>query len=340
MASSPTDIANLALGHLGEAPITSFQEDSLAARKAALHYLATRDQVLRSHRWNFAQTRKVLSRLLERPAFGWTYQYELPEDCLRVNEFNGSEAGDWLSDQYIIEGRRLLTDATEARLVYNRRIDDVSDFDALFIEALSLKLAIVLSESIRGTTSKTADLTQLYEQKTGPLARRVDANEGRRRKGLLPLNSHSIRARGIGSGMLTEPFSMSGGLGIPTETEPEETTEEMDTFTVSLVNFGEAVIGDVFDTYKPSKNLKLEAIEVTAQIAPLGAPSLTIQLVTDALVSIGPAVTLPSFSKHTRLVLSPSLSIGADTVIQARIVSVGSVTAGAGLRVNLSVAKS
>jgi hypothetical protein len=198
MISSATDICNVALGHLGEARITSLEEDSVAARACALHYRMTRDQVLRSHRWNFAQARAVLSRLDDAPAFGWSYQYELPANCLRVLEVNDSEAGDVITDAYLIEGRALLTNAESVNLVYLRRIEDVGQFDALFVEALAVKLAIVLSETIRGTTARTAELAQVYERVTAPLAKRVDANEGRRRKGLLAMNSFALRERARG----------------------------------------------------------------------------------------------------------------------------------------------
>lgn len=195
MPSSDTEICNLALAHLGEARITSREENSAAGRACDLHYLAVRDEVLRAHRWNFAQARVKLSALTAPPAFGWSYQYELPPDCLRVLEVNGSEYGDALSDEYIVEGRRLLTDAAELRLVYIKQVEHVNVFDALFVDALALKLAIKLSETLRGTTQRTGELLQAYERITAPLARRVDANEGRRRKGLLPMNSLSIRAR-------------------------------------------------------------------------------------------------------------------------------------------------
>jgi hypothetical protein len=196
--SSVTDICNLALGHLGEARVESLDEDNLASRACSLHYAAARDQVLRSHRWNFAQGRVALEQLSEEPAFGWRYQYTLPVDCLRVLEFNGTEMGDVISEEFIVEGRRLLTNAETAKLVYTRRIEDVSEFDALFVEALALKLGVLLSETIRGSTGKTGELLSTYERVTAPLARRVDANEGRRRKGLLPMNSLAVRARGCG----------------------------------------------------------------------------------------------------------------------------------------------
>jgi hypothetical protein len=195
MANSETEICNIALGHLGEAPITSLEEDSRAARACQLHYALTRDELLRAHRWNFAKDRVRLSEMAEAPAFGWARQFLLPADCLRVVEFNDQEIGDWISEEYEIEERRLLTDAEEARVVYIKKISDVSRFDALFVQALALKLGIILSEQIRGTTGKTQDLTQAYERLAGPLAKRVDANEGRRRKGTLPVNSRAIRAR-------------------------------------------------------------------------------------------------------------------------------------------------
>jgi hypothetical protein len=195
MASSTTDICNLALAHLGESRIESLDEDNLASRACSMHYAFTRDEVLRSHRWNFAVKRAVLSRLDEDPPFGYTAQYELPADCLRVLEVNGSELGDVISGQYVIEGRRLLTDAAAVNLLYVKRVTDVSQFDAIFTQALALKLGVALSETIRGTTGKTSELMAAYERAVAPLARRVDANEGRRRKGLLPLNSPFVRMR-------------------------------------------------------------------------------------------------------------------------------------------------
>lgn len=195
MPSSVTEICNLALGHLAEAPITSVDEDTRPGRACALHYGPTLHAVLRSHRWNFAKDRVALSKLDAAPAFGWDNQFALPADFARALEVNGSEAGDLISEEWIIEGKLLLTNADTVNLVYVKLLDDVAQFDPLFVEALSLKLAAVLSEPIRGTTNKTAELLQQYEQKTAPLARRVDANEGRRRKGLLPMNSLFVRAR-------------------------------------------------------------------------------------------------------------------------------------------------
>lgn len=193
MPSSPVDICNLALAHLGEAPIASMDDDTAAARACLGLYEAARNEVLRSHRWNFAAKRVVAARLADRPAFGWSYAFALPDDCLRICEVNDSVDGE--SKDWIVEGRSLLSDDDECRLIYVAQVSDVTTFDALFVQALALRLGMQLSEIIRGTTGKTAELQAQYERITAPLARRIDANEARRRKGLSPLRSQAIQAR-------------------------------------------------------------------------------------------------------------------------------------------------
>ena len=188
------DICNLALAHLGEAQIVSLVEDNARAAACNLRYAFVRDEVLRAHRWNFAQKRVVLVAGAA-PAFGWTASFPLPPDCLRVCEFNGTEEGQIIGNEYIIEGRSILTNATTANIVYVFREEDVTKYDSIFINALALKLAAALTENIRGTSEKSGDLMAAYERITSPLARRVDANEGRRRKGMIAMNSPFINAR-------------------------------------------------------------------------------------------------------------------------------------------------
>jgi hypothetical protein len=48
---------------------------------------------------------------------------------------------------------------------------------------------------MRGDTSRTAELMEEIAKMTGPLARRVDANETNRRRGRIDLNSPVIAAR-------------------------------------------------------------------------------------------------------------------------------------------------
>lgn len=353
MVTSPTDICNLALGHLGEARITSLDEDSVSARACVLHYESVRDEVLRSHRWNFAQDRKVLTALEELPPFGWSRQYELPAECLRVLEVNGSEAGDLVSSEYLVEGRKILTNAEEVRLVYIRDVPDVSAYDPLFVRAFALRLAIVLTETIRGTTNKTAELSHHYERVTAPLARRIDANEGRRRKGMLPMNSPLLRETG-GFGSAT--FGGGGALGIRGEQGPPgaqgpqglpgDITEATNAafaalagaarWTATLVYFGEAVVNQIFDCYRPEIPALLTAIELTAQQMPTGGSGLSVQVMDSNGNNVGVPVTLLPSNSEVRVVLPEPYALSADVALRGKITGIGSIFAGAGIRIRLS----
>ncbi len=195
MATTPTLVCNLALGRLGEKRIMDMDEATTAGRACHLHFDTVRDTVLRSHRWNFAQKRAVLSKLVAAPAFGWASQFTLPADCLRVLEVNNSEFEFLQGNRWEVEGRVLLSQDDEAELVYTARVIDSSLWDSLFVEALATYLAMRLSETIRGDTSRTQELMEEFARLTGPAARRIDANETNRRRGRISLNSPAIAAR-------------------------------------------------------------------------------------------------------------------------------------------------
>lgn len=194
MVASDTSICNLALGYLGAARILSLDEASPEAKACALHYTQTRDEVLRSHRWNFAIARGGFSRLSEPPAFGWAFQYQLPVECLRVLQVNGY-AEDEAPDNWEIEGGRLLCDADSVQVKYLRQVNDGNLFDPLFVEALALKLASRLCIPLTGSDSRAGGFLTGYERITGPRARRVDAFESREKRKLPWVLSPLVAAR-------------------------------------------------------------------------------------------------------------------------------------------------
>lgn len=187
------DICNRALGRLGEQRILTMADAGTSGRACQLHFEGTRDEVLRSHRWNFATTRVALSRLSPDPPFGWAYRYGLPADFIRALEVNGTE--DEGGCPWAIEGGALMTNEESINLIYIRRETNVARWDSLFCEAITLKLAMKLATVLRGSASQVADFGTEYDRLTAPLARRVDANEGRQRKPLLPLRSLFVGAR-------------------------------------------------------------------------------------------------------------------------------------------------
>ena len=100
--ASVVQICNSALNQLGASSITALTDDSKNARLCNERYTTVRDAVFRSHPWNCLVKRIQLAQDTDTPPWGFTYQYTLPSDCLRVLQIK-----DYNSD-YKIEGRKLL----------------------------------------------------------------------------------------------------------------------------------------------------------------------------------------------------------------------------------------
>jgi len=183
MALSVVDICNDALLKLGHSPIISLDnpqgEEGLAIGKPTkvtllnAFYPKVRDAVLRAYPWNCAIERQQLSRLVETPAFGFTYQFQLPQDpyCLRVLKLDDEEA------VYKIEGRKLLCDNGTVKIKYISQVIDVALFDSLLSEAITARLSAELDYPITGSTSHSGAMWQLYEAKLRE-ARTMDGMEG------------------------------------------------------------------------------------------------------------------------------------------------------------------
>ena len=117
-------------------------------------YETTRDNTLRAHTWNFAIKRSTALTGATAPAFGYTYAFELPSDCLRVVEVYNSIY------PWRVEGGLLLTSISSIKIKYIARMTDVSDFSASFENSLTFNLASQLAFPVTGKV----DLVQLYDK--------------------------------------------------------------------------------------------------------------------------------------------------------------------------------
>jgi hypothetical protein len=198
MAVSRTDIANAALGRVGAKPIMDLDDpDSLTARICKLVFDPTIEEVGRSAEWNCLKDRADLAQLSETPAFGWAYQYQLPTGCLKLVKLNGTASDADPSDEYEIEGKKILTDAETAKIQYIKFTTDTNQYDSLFIDAVVVLLAAKIAIPIRGGgfAEMTAALKSEYEQVALPKARKRDAAERKRVRYNPASESRFIRAR-------------------------------------------------------------------------------------------------------------------------------------------------
>jgi hypothetical protein len=194
MAATITTICNLALSKIGARKIIDITEESNEARACKMFYVECRDEVLRSHRWNFAIKRDTLSEPAAEPAFGWKHGFEIPTDCLRVFECNGWELsrreGNWE-----IEGRLIMVDEDSADIRYIRRIEDANLFDSIFVEAFATRLGAAITMPINGSGPMAAEMLKQYEGLTSSKARRIDATESRPRRRPAWQNSDLVYSR-------------------------------------------------------------------------------------------------------------------------------------------------
>lgn len=170
--TSQVSIINKALIVLGEQTIISVDDSNERARVMKSIYDQTRDAELRKNRWSFAMKRVSLTPLSTAPEWGYDYQYQLPSDCIRLDMIKDSYIVPNLDNyrqqedlQYTVEGRRILTSMTSPLPIrYIYRVTDTNEFDALFAESLSRKLAFDACEKITQSTQKKQLLWNEYRQ--------------------------------------------------------------------------------------------------------------------------------------------------------------------------------
>lgn len=159
-SNSAVSICSNALLLIGDKPIDSFGVDNDRTRLVANLYNYKRDRVLRAHPWNSATKRVVLSPDEVSPAFDWRYQFSLPGDWLRTL----SVGLDGESDDYAIEGRKILMNTNTCRLRYVFRNTVESTWDALLVEAMTQVMVAALTYAITKSTSKQATEEEIVKR--------------------------------------------------------------------------------------------------------------------------------------------------------------------------------
>lgn len=141
-------LCNEVLIGLGARPIASFNENTDAALACSNVYATVRDDLLSQHDWPCATKRVLLSPLAEAPAFGYSYQYPLPGDCIRVQGVSiPGRFGEYLED-YRLENGNLLCNVNPVGLFYVYRNDVISSWPAGMISLFKYRLRWALAYAI------------------------------------------------------------------------------------------------------------------------------------------------------------------------------------------------
>ena len=188
MASSKTEICNIALSHLGQGQeIANMDtENSEAASACRRFYELAKDEVMRDFDWPFLTRFASLALVDEDPTTEWAYSYRYPTDCLKIRRILSGDRNDSLQSRITYKvaqddtGSLVLTDMQNAEMEYTYKEDDTGKFPADFVAALSYKLAFYISPRLtKGDPFKLRDsVSQMYVYTVTKAARNAFNEEG------------------------------------------------------------------------------------------------------------------------------------------------------------------
>lgn len=163
--TSEIDICNDAIARVGGKFISSIETPTTHTETLLSSiYAKNRRIVLRSAVWNFAKTLKTITKSTETLS-GFSGVYPLPNDFVRFLGVQNMDLMGSETDRYMLSDNKLyLKDgsADSIVLIYIKDVTDVTCYDALFVEAFSLRLSYNLQYALSGKNTTSDRLLQEY----------------------------------------------------------------------------------------------------------------------------------------------------------------------------------
>jgi len=169
--ASIVGICNGALNQLGATTILSLTEDSKNARLCNSRFTQVRDALFRTHPWNCLQKRIQIAADSTAPAWGFSFAYTLPADCLRLLRILDYDSN------YKVEGRKILSNTSSMKILYIGRITDPNEYDESLRETLSAALGADIAFAVTSNNQTASNMYNLFQDKLKD-ARFIDSTEG------------------------------------------------------------------------------------------------------------------------------------------------------------------
>lgn len=148
-------ICNTALARIAiNKSISSLEEDSVEASMCRSLYPEHVDTLLTACPWPFAQKRSSLVEIPDSPRGGYRHTYQLPADCLVVQEvwrgrrIRHARERVPFAIEHEAETRVLLTDMPNAEIRYTARVNNTLIFSPTFRDVLAWSLAADLAAAL------------------------------------------------------------------------------------------------------------------------------------------------------------------------------------------------
>lgn len=199
MSTQLIDVANEAMFLIGEDKIQSLDSPTNRRDRLVASIIdGVRRDLLLAHRWNGATKRATLAADTATPDFGYDTQYDLPSDFLRLDRME-------VQDQdYKIEGLKLLTDGTDAKIVYIADETDPNLLGPNFQYAMKFLLASRCAKPLTGNERLAASMRNEYDAAIAD-ARYVDSDQHSKSERIRPSTFLGERLR----------YGQGGSTGVP-----------------------------------------------------------------------------------------------------------------------------
>lgn len=163
--ASKIEIINRALVKVGQARISSLDENSKGATTVRTVYDQVRDTLMQAYIWNFTKTRVQLAADTAAPLFGFQFRYRLPAGTLRVvgiaddqepnRNYTSSRSAFKHEDEF------LYTDASAPlNLVITQKVEEAGKYPPDFCNLLSLDIALDIFYDVTKGNERYAALRQ------------------------------------------------------------------------------------------------------------------------------------------------------------------------------------
>jgi hypothetical protein len=140
--------------------------------------------------WSSTITRAVLNQTTNTPAFGYTYEFQLPTNpiCLKVLAINEDTTGTY---PFRIEGDKLLANVSTMKIQYIGRVDDTQSYDMMLQRAITTRMTAELAYPITGSSAMAE---RWWDKYSGDLADGL-ANDGQQGSNLYTTSPDLIEIR-------------------------------------------------------------------------------------------------------------------------------------------------
>lgn len=172
---SLTEVANLALAMVEQQRISRLDSDTSKPAQLCNEMLPqVRRECLALHPWTFARRRAALPALATAPSFGWTAQYQVPADCIRIWRIVATDPHEpWEREGDVI----LCNLSAPLRVRYIADIEDSGAWSPLFVPLVAATLAARLALPLTASDAAANRIARALAEARA-MARAANAMEG------------------------------------------------------------------------------------------------------------------------------------------------------------------